>query len=293
MKKIKKLFFSLILFLFYANIADATTKGTYVVSENNTGKDLLVFIGIVLVVLVIFLGYTLDKKDEIKKRRKKYNNNSDDEDEHTQSYEDEIQYLEDIETDEKKTSATDDTIMINYAKLKKIEKETVEYNEEDDEEYYEKENVNLENSFNKDAMDSTMILDFADEIKEEFIKDEEPEELDIDEDLELLELERTIKAANIRRYTRKKKKEVKKVKRYTRKKEKKEPEVEPKRRGRPAKVKAEEVVEVPKRGRGRPRKIQTTEVIKKETRKRGRPAKVKTEEATKMPKRGRGRPRKN
>ena len=57
MKKIKKLFFNLILFLFYANIANATTSGTYVVSENNTGKGFLIFIGIILIILIIFFGY--------------------------------------------------------------------------------------------------------------------------------------------------------------------------------------------------------------------------------------------
>ena len=50
MKKITKLFFNLILFLFYANIANATTSGTYVVSENNTGKGFLIFIGIILII---------------------------------------------------------------------------------------------------------------------------------------------------------------------------------------------------------------------------------------------------
>lgn len=307
MKKIKKLFFSLILFLFYANITNATTKGTYVVSEKNTGKELLVFIGIVLIALIIFLGYTLDKKDEIKKKREKYNKTNN---QTKEEPEEDIQYLEDIQVEEKTvTKVTDDTVMINYAKLRELEKETIENNEEN---YYkpnfEEENslkekyVTVEDIIDNNEIDSTMIINSVEQVKvnvpdevQEIEEYEEPEEAEMNEDLELLELEKAIKDAGIKRYTRKKKKIKKNVKRYTRKKVKIETEqiVETRRRGRPPKAKTEEVVEVPKRGRGRPRKTETSVIVKTTTRKRGRPAKSKTEKNVEVPKRGRGRPRKN
>ncbi len=302
MKKIKKLFFSLILFLFYTNITNATTKGTYVVSEKNTGKELLVFVGIVLIALIIFLGYKLDKKDEIKKKREKYNKKNN---QNNDKYEEDIQYLEDIQTEEKtKTKVTDDTVMINYAKLRELEKETVENNEEN---YYkpnfEEENSSneeiIEDILNNDNIDSTMIIDSVEPIRnsipEEIQENEEYEsQEELDDDLELLELEKAIKDANIRRYTRKKKRIKKNLKRYTRKKikEVQEEPVEPKRRGRPHKVKTEEVIETPKRGRGRPKKTESSVIVKTTTKKRGRPAKPKTEEVVELPKRGRGRPRK-
>lgn len=296
MKKIKKLFFSLILFLFYANITNATTKGTYVVKENNTGKELLVGIGVALIVLVIILGYQLDKKDEIKKRRKRYDKAEDNS--NNEDYEDDIQYLEDIKVENKNT-VTDDTVKINYAELIKLENEVKQPDENETEEYYnyiKKEEV-IEKEEPKSAMDSTMIINVPNKpFKEKEVVEETEDayELDIDNDLELLELEKAIKAANIKRYTRKKKKEVKKVKKYTRKKVRIEPEViiPKKKRGRPAKVK-EEIVQVQKRGRGRPRKTEIEPVIEKKTKKRGRPTKVKKEEVIQTPKRGRGRPRKN
>lgn len=307
MKKIKKLFFSLILFLFYANITNATTKGTYVVSEKNTGKELLVFIGIVLIALIIFLGYTLDKKDEIKKKREKYNKTNNKTNNQTKA---ELEPEEDIQVEEKTaTKVTDDTVMINYAKLRELEKETIENNEEN---YYkpnfEEENplkekyVTVEDIIDNNEIDSTMIINSVENVKvnipdeiKEIEEYEQQEEAEINEDLELLELEKAIKDAGIKRYTRKKKKIKKNVKRYTRKKVKieSEPIVETRRRGRPPKVKTEEVVKVPKRGRGRPRKTETSVIVKTTTRKRGRPAKSKTEKNVEVPKRGRGRPRKN
>ena len=133
---------------------------------------------------------------------------------------------------------------------------------------------------NNKVMDSTMLFDSNlvknnDLIKEnplnnyESVKGYDYEE----DDFELLELEKTIKEANIKRYTRKKENKPKgNVKRYTRKKViiENDTKVKPKR-GRPSKKEAEE-----KAKRGRPPK--TTKA------KRGRPPKNKTEKSK------RGRP---
>lgn len=301
MKKIKKLFFSLTLFGLYANIANATTKGTYVVSDNNnTGKELLVFIGIVLVALIIFIGYKLDKKDELKKRKEKYNKTDDYKS--NSNKEVESQYLEDIPTEEKNfNSISDDTVRINYKELIELEKGNIENKEEsyvDSKAFTEKTEdkyTTVEDIIDNNDLQATMIINSTENLKSQDLEEtEDSEETEIDEDLELLELEKAIKDANIRKYTRKKKKVKEKIKRYTRKKIKEQPEVkvETKKRGRPPKIKTEETIETPKRGRGRPRKTETNVIVKTETKKRGRPPKAKQEKTVETPKRGRGRPRK-
>lgn len=287
MKKIKKLFLSLILFLFYSNVTNATTKGTYVIEESNAGKKLLVFIGIVLIILVIFLMYKFDKKYERNKRRSKYTAEDEESDKSGDFEEYEIEYLEDIQPENRKKT-TDETIMINYAKLRKIEKEASEtIKEENDNEYYnevaEKEEIESNSQIGSTMVMNTINKDILKKEESKTIKnaqDVKIRENEDAEDLELLELEKTIKAANIKRYTRKKKKESKSnIKRYTRKIVRKQSEVS---------------TQPPKRGRGRPRKPVVLDAeVNKVPRKRGRPRKEKKPEETNLPKRGRGRPRKN
>ncbi len=268
MKKIKKLFFSLILLLFYANIANATTKGTYVVEKDNTSKGFLVFVGICLIIFIISWGYRLDKKDEIKRKREKIKK-SDKENNNLNNNDEEIKTLEDLPTINQ-PKATQDTVMINFANLKKMEKRSIEYNKINNDKYYEpKERVIEHNIDMKPEKKSIMKeqIDYTIEIKK--IDDNRKENSDIDEDLELLELEETIKAANIRRYTRKKKKN---TKCYTRKNIK--VETETKKKEKSEKVEIQKDIKTTKRGRGRPKKAESL-IIDETPKKRGRPRKTK------------------
>lgn len=150
----------------------------------------------------------------------------------------------------------------------------------------------------KGASNSTMVFE-TDKLRKIEEKLNRTVDYDQEDDLDLSELEGTIKAANIKKYTRKKpaKKENKKVKenkkdenvkRFTRKKVKQiveevVEEVKKPRRGRPTKAEAEEkariaALNVQKPRRGRP--------PKKDKPKRGRPPKKVTEKAK------RGRPSK-
>lgn len=150
----------------------------------------------------------------------------------------------------------------------------------------------------KGASNSTMVFE-TDKLRKIEEKLNRTVDYEQEDDLDLSELEGTIKAANIKKYTRKKpvKKESKKakdnkkdenVKRFTRKKvkpivEEVVEEVKKPRRGRPTKAEAEEkariaALNVQKPRRGRP--------PKKDKPKRGRPPKKATEKAK------RGRPSK-
>ena len=150
----------------------------------------------------------------------------------------------------------------------------------------------------KGALNSTMVFE-TDKLRKIEEKLNRTVDYDQEDDLDLSELEGTIKAANIKKYTRKKpaKKDSKKtkenkkdenVKRFTRKKVKQiveevVEEVKKPRRGRPTKAEAEEkariaALNVQKPRRGRP--------PKKDKPKRGRPPKKVTEKAK------RGRPSK-
>lgn len=173
------------------------------------------------------------------------------------------------------------------------EEEQDEENDDEIEEYEETyPNIDFsENNKNIEKMisvfensDSTMVFNSNDLKKEE---SNNVKGYDYEDDEDLSELESTIKEANIKKYTRKKKKEEpkKNVKRYTRKKveivEKEEIEdkveevikEEKPKRGRPRKT---EEAEKPKRGR--PKKTETT------TAKRGRPRKTETTSKTKSTK---------
>ena len=70
MKKIKKSFMIITLLLFYSNNTYATTTGTYTVNEGSVfGKFMLFVVAAILIGLVLFLSYKMDK-DEASKERK-------------------------------------------------------------------------------------------------------------------------------------------------------------------------------------------------------------------------------
>ncbi len=262
MKKVKVFF--LILFsilLFYTNKTYATTTGTYVVSEHSgVEKFILIAIGIISVILVLFIGYKMDKKEEEKKRREKFikdNKKENEEDIYASMYKTTNNTVEEI-YDEKDMIQED--LIDNYEE---------EYAEED-EEIYEEEDGEFEEKITEDFFpeihdesietdedvvdisksnrnideminvlgnsDSTMVFN------SQLLKDENIDVInkikgyDYEED-DLSELEKTIKEANIKKYVRnreaeeklkqhmraKAEKEMKPTtKRYTRKKEKKE-----------------------------------------------------------------------
>lgn len=247
MKKMKKSFMSLILFLMNTNNIYATTTGKYVVSENGSGfgKIFLLIIGVGLVSLVLFVGYMMDKKENTRKKREKFikkqkednwteeyeedeyddeyhndedesddeeNDSDDTEDEESDDVED---YYDDTEEDDDSMFFTQE-IKINTEYDKDEEDEIEEVKEfernltheyEDDEELYEEEIIiNDEKQDDKiNLMNNTMVFN-SNELKEEknnnLVKGYDFDEDDRDE--ELLEIESAIKAANIKRYTRKK-----------------------------------------------------------------------------------------
>ena len=179
-------------------------------------------------------------------------------------------------------------VEVGLPKETKVTQSTTVIIDDEDEEYIR----------NKKSMNSTMVFETEKlrKIEEKLNKVYEYNDDDEDE-LDLAELESSIKAANIKRYTRKKPKTNKKekvekkkdenVKRFTRKKvrqivEEVIEEVKKPRRGRPTKAEAEEkariaALNIQKPRRGRP--------PKKDKPKRGRPPK-------KVEKAKRGRPAK-
>ena len=73
MKKFKKSLICFILFLFYKNSIYATTTGTYTVPESNMlDKVFILIIRALLVSLVLFIAYKMDKSEANIKRRQKY-----------------------------------------------------------------------------------------------------------------------------------------------------------------------------------------------------------------------------
>lgn len=404
MKNVRIFLVTLIgLLLLYSNETYATTEGTYI-PEQGSGieKLILIGVGILAVILVLFIGYKMDKSEENKKRREKFikdnkkdeseedsdlysaiyntiNSEDDDLSEDIYNYENNETQNTEIENSEEEVvqnfemddeddyediykeinnSYSDDEIEeksynndyeenINEKKIENVEKQEFEItgeveDAEEVEELSVKSNENIEKMISVfENADSTMVFN-SQELKshnEENFNTVKGYDYEEDDD-DLLELESTIKAANIKkfkrkkhseieekeikeeksnvkRYTRKKKKEEKpksNVKRYTRKKpvvqnediEIKEQETENNQNSKTADIEAEKtleqkllvkmeeviednsenveekVLEKPKPKRGRPRKAD--QPVKP---KRGRPRKVVEVEKPK-----RGRPRK-
>lgn len=316
MKKAKKFLLSLIVFICCASSSFATTTGTYVASQSNdVGKAILILIGILLIALVIFLGYKLDQKEEDQKRREKFIRNNEnpevpkkeDVQESKSAYDynirDNIDVVEDIKFDNVENNfdnEIENQILESAIAVDDLAEEMIQ---DEDINNYEENNFSydVQEDNNTSTMNSTMVFD-SNDVRENQVGIVKGYDFDKDnDDIDLLELEKTIKEANIKRYTRKKKKVEKKVKRFTRKKEqdvdnedsndisvKTEVVEKPKaKRGRPPKAKTD-VVEKPKGKRGRPPKPKT-DVVEKPKGKRGRPPKPKTDVVEK-PKAKRGRP---
>lgn len=74
MKKLRVFLISVISIIFlFNNNSYATTQGTYTTSTGiGTEKIILLAIGIIAIILVLFIGYKMDKKEENKKRREKF-----------------------------------------------------------------------------------------------------------------------------------------------------------------------------------------------------------------------------
>lgn len=74
MKKLRVFLISLIgIILLFTNNSYATAQGSYVASTGiGTEKIILLGIGIIAIILVLFIGYKMDKKEENKKRREKF-----------------------------------------------------------------------------------------------------------------------------------------------------------------------------------------------------------------------------
>ena len=73
MKKIKESFMIFIFFIIINNNNYATVSGEYVPSKTSGSTKVLFFlIGFILVSLVLFIGYKLDKMEDEQKRKNKY-----------------------------------------------------------------------------------------------------------------------------------------------------------------------------------------------------------------------------
>jgi len=344
-KKFKKSFMSLILFLMYANNIYATTTGTYTVSENGSGigKIILLLVGVLLVSLVLFAGYVMDKNENTKKEREKFikkhkekensesdteiekddyedydeeedseednkedneddENNSDeleDENYYTQRInltteydkeeEDSIESLNDLERNLIEKYIDEDDLEDTEESDEEVDEDELENsfedsnkdyddnNEEDDSENYEDEEDEIlirDNSYNdvaENLMNSTMIFNST-ELKIEEKNENTVKGYDYEED-DLSEIESMIKAANIKRYTRKKTKGEELLKPRKKvivfKKEKNDNDIIANTRRKMAESK-----EAQKPKRGRPPKNSTEDIIEKDVQEASKEVKV-------------------
>lgn len=306
MKKLRIFLVMLIsMLLFYSNEVCATTQGTYVPTQSSwLEKVILIGIGAGSVLLVLFIGYKLDRREENDKRRetffKKYKDkekicdttNNSVETPNLTEKKPENQFEEEVEPEVSEEEISLEDIIDNDLINELIEPEEkyvdIEKKEIDD----TSKNIEKMISVFENA-DSTMVFNSQElKGKNNIRKTVKGYDYEDDEDEDLLELENTIKEANFKRYTRKKtagktlieetekKEETKPSKRYTRKKKKEQPKNHLKRYTRKKPV-AQNIVEE-----------QNEEVAEEEAPvvvkpKRGRPRK-----ADQPVKRGRGRPRK-
>ena len=188
-KKFKKSFMSLILFLMYANNIYATTTGTYTVSENGSGigKIILLLVGVLLVSLVLFAGYVMDKNENTKKEREKF-----------------IKKHKEKENSESDTEIEKDDYE-DYDEEEDSEEDNKEDNEDDennsdeleDENYYTQ-RINLTTEYDKEEEDSIESLNDLERnliekyIDEDDLEDTEESDEEVDED----ELENSFEDSN-------------------------------------------------------------------------------------------------
>lgn len=205
MKKLKNLIIIFILFIIHANISYGTVAEKYTVSKaKNNGKMLFLLIGLALICMVLFLGYKMDKMEETIDRKKKYKK---------EKKEIILSERDIIENDDEKISE------IEMDKADEYNNQLENIIEKEDESVEERKIENQEldlisNIFNNKDNDIKISVKGYD--------------YDLENDIDLVDIENTIKAANIKKYTRKKDlKEVKEnneekfeettIKHYTRK----------------------------------------------------------------------------
>ena len=234
MKKVKKLFIIFTLLVIKFNINYATVTGNYTVSKTKSnGKTLFLLIGLVLIGMVLFLGYKMDKFEESSNRKKKYKKIEEKKD----SIKYNISNLSSKIIDKKEEFVS----KINNFKNKE-ETETIKTNqsrdiiEYDEDDYTENnietdDNSNYSNNEEKDEEPKIQSYEldvisniFNKKMNNDINKDDEINlkvkgyDFDINDDIELLDIEESIKEANIKKFTRKKEKKAKNpLKRYTRK----------------------------------------------------------------------------
>ena len=247
MKKIKNALLIFIFFLIQSSNCLATTPETYNVSSaGGSSKFLFLLIGLILVGLVLFVGYKMDNIEETQKRKRKYNKIKNKED------------VEDAYRDmfSSKEVIKDDTFTYDEIKEKKLNENSFEDSIIPKENITSEPNIEVEENIDDELMEQLLTESV---IEEEERKIEHPELDNIskifnenavmnenvknnynlgvkgydfnEEDLDLDDLESTIKEANIKKYTRKKKKEVNNsnVKKYTRKRKPVKEKTKPKR----------------------------------------------------------------
>ena len=225
MKKFKNLIIFFILFIIHANINYGTEIENYTITRaKSNGKMLFLLIGLVLISIVLFLGYKMDKMEENINRKKKYRK------------EEKKSYIPFTSISQKNKKNDDELFFYD---------ELANHNNKNDNNQVEiiKESENDESSYNMDIIEKDKELDFTDKVDiisnettddvQEIFEDNykerkiENQELDVisnifnkkdedinlfvkgydynlEDDLDLLDLEKTIKAANIKKYTRKK-----------------------------------------------------------------------------------------
>lgn len=164
MKKLKKALFSLVMILFYANNAYATTTGTYVASDAtaDSGKLLLLLVAGFLIAIVLFLGYRMDKNEAQEKRKEQIieKNSSDKGSVYSNKNVSvsEVEDLQDYEREYKKASEQTAVIEINYPEMQEeIEEAIPRIREKEIEKTYTP-NISVEENINTSS-ESTMVID--------------------------------------------------------------------------------------------------------------------------------------
>lgn len=197
MKKIKKSFISLCLFLMYSKNIYATTTGTYVVEESGIqfAKVLYFVLGVCFILGILYYGYMTDKKDNAKKKRddfikKQSKNESDDNDS-----EDKIDYLKDVINLKDSIENKDDMDATSRVDIVNDELDRLEI--KDDYKAQETQVIDINNYQETEDNDDDDEDDDDDITFDDLLKQAEAAD-----DLE--DIENELKKANIKRYTRNK-----------------------------------------------------------------------------------------
>ena len=169
MKKFKKSLICFILFLFYKNSIYATTTGTYTVPESNMlDKVFILIIGALLVSLVLFIAYKMDKSEANIKRRQKYIK----ENKKESNIQDANEYSDDIYSNIYSTRSSNRNMKIKREDIFKYDSKLD--NDEDD---IDKESERFDNSVNYNGLED------YNKIENEASYEEEYNDVNVDESL--------------------------------------------------------------------------------------------------------------